>query len=306
MIAQCINPGCKGTQVIDVLRRQDQYCNNGTNETYVYTFVYCKSCRVGFVNPFPAADVLRAFYGSDYTYHAETSRRGFVQNMKIAFASLRYRNVVVPGFLSILSQSLACIIEALARHTISYSLGIPAALPKNARILDYGCGSGEWLLRMQDCGYSNLFGWDMSANTKNIKRLNDSGITATTDDPLTKYEQNSFDCIRLEHVFEHLLDPIEVLSNLKRLLKTAGMLVMTFPSIYPWEPVQKIPGSPHIAHMQMPIHLVHHSKQSAVAFLEHAGYTVKGLRIVKRWQYITVLAVQASGRMRLNQSYGFE
>ena len=67
---------------------------------------------------------------------------------------------------------------------------------------------------------------------------------------------------------------------------------MTFPSIYPWEPVQKIPQSPHLAHMQMPIHLIHHSKESAIAFLEHSGYVVKGIRIIKRWLYITILAMK--------------
>lgn len=277
---------------MDVIQRHDPFGGEGAEGVYDYSFVYCKSCRIGFVNPFPTAEVLRCFYGTDYTYHAETNKRGPIQNIKIAFASLRYRKIVSPGFFGILSQSLAALIESVTRHTISYSLGIPAALPKNARILDYGCGSGEWLLRMKDCGYSNLFGWDMAANVNNIKRLNDSGITATTEDSVALFEQNSFDCIRLEHVFEHLLDPINVITGLKKLLKPSGMLVMTFPSIYPWEPVDKIPASPHIAHMQMPIHLIHHSKESAVAFLEHAGYIVKGVRIVNRWLYITVLAMK--------------
>ena len=97
--------------------------------------------------------------------------------------------------------------EWLSGKTVSCSLGIPLQLAKNAHILEVGYGSGNWLLTMAQLGYTNLHGYDLETNSENKNRLIDTGIDVSSGDFISNdYPENHYDCIRLEHVFEHLLD----------------------------------------------------------------------------------------------------
>ena len=100
----------------------------------------------------------------------------------------------------------------------------------------------------------------------------------------------SLDCIRLEHVFEHLVDPVPVLRELHRLLRPGGLLVMTFPSIYPWPRMKNLAASPFLGYLQIPIHLAHHSVESSTRLLSAAGFAGIRTRITRRKRFITVLA----------------
>ena len=93
------------------------------------------------------------------------------------------------------------------------------------KILDFGCGKGGFLRKIKEDGISNnIFGLEI--NKKNRKNINQLGINCyeTIDENL--YE---FDFIFLNHVFEHLENPISILENLFKILKIDGHLIIEIP-----------------------------------------------------------------------------
>ena len=93
------------------------------------------------------------------------------------------------------------------------------------KILDFGCGKGGFLRKIKEDKISNnIFGLEL--NKQNRKNINQLGINCfeTIDENL--YE---FDFIFLNHVFEHLVNPITVLENLFKILKNDGHLIIEIP-----------------------------------------------------------------------------
>ena len=96
---------------------------------------------------------------------------------------------------------------------------------KNKKILDFGCGYGEFLEKSKKVtkyvyGYEN----DISR----INTLKKKGKINLVKD-LSLYK-NYFDYVFLFHVFEHLENPDEILKNLKRTLKKNGRIILEIPN----------------------------------------------------------------------------
>lgn len=170
---------------------------------------------------------------------------------------------------------------------MSYTLGIPLQMPKDCLILEVGYGSGNWLLSMAMLGYSQLSGYDIDSNQEKSGRLKEAGIQVYSGQLSDlNLPGDSFDLIRLEHVFEHLLEPMQILRELHRLLKPGGILVMNFPGInslsFALSPRQW-------AHRDSPRHLFLHTLRSAENMLTNSGF-----RIAKARQYGVALVLQAT------------
>nr|WP_297705521.1 class I SAM-dependent methyltransferase [uncultured Butyrivibrio sp.] len=102
-------------------------------------------------------------------------------------------------------------------------------IDERRKILDVGCGSGSWLFEMAKQGCGNLYGCDpfidddiAYGDRVHIKKCD---ITEMEGD-------NSFSLIRMGDSLEHVINPIEVLNNARRLLETEGELWIRIP-IFP-------------------------------------------------------------------------
>lgn len=288
----CPDPSCSiaGSRVL--LADEAAYTRDGESRRLPYEFRLCERCRMGFVHPLPAEEVIACFYTGDYAYYQKAGEQPWAEagSWKYRIARWRYRSLLAPGFPGRLSALGAALAEVLARKTVTFTLGVPLALPPGARILDYGFGTGAWLLAMRLSGYTRLLGWDIAANAGRRDDLAAHGIEVVPPDGLDRLAAGSLDCARLEHVFEHLVDPLAALRSLHRLLKPGGLLVMTFPSIYPWLEVEDLASSPFRPYLQMPIHLRHHSLESSGKLLSAAGFETIASRITARERFITLAA----------------
>jgi SAM-dependent methyltransferase len=247
---------------------------------------------MGFVHPTPSEAVLERFYTSDYAYYQAAGDHPGREagSLKYALARRRYLHLTRPGLGARLGSVAAALAEGLSRKTVTFTLGIPITLPKDACLLDYGYGSGSWLQALRLLGYSNLAGYDIAANRERGRELAAQGIEVIPPGGLARRADASLDCVRLEHVFEHLVDPLDVLRELRRLLRPGGLLVMTFPAIYPWLEMEDLAASPFLTYLQIPIHVAHHSVESSTRLLRAAGFTGIRSRITRRERFITVLA----------------
>jgi 2-polyprenyl-3-methyl-5-hydroxy-6-metoxy-1,4-benzoquinol methylase len=105
---------------------------------------------------------------------------------------------------------------------------------KNAKILDAGCGNGEFLLEMSKLGYTNLVGFDQSPGIERAKNLGigefyNKSIWEELDE-LENGKQMDYDAVVMVNVLEHVVEPVELLKRLYGLMKTGAQLCVTVPN----------------------------------------------------------------------------
>jgi SAM-dependent methyltransferase len=279
----CPTPSCRHLPVAVLAKLSHERCPE-----YAYAFWHCSGCGIGFVHPQPGATTLESLY-SDYAYHGPPSARSIRRyRLKLKLTRwLRWTGSEV-GHSAWATRAA----EALAGRSLSASMAIPPSLPADAPILEVGFGNGSWLLAMRALGYTQLAGFDLQVNSEAIAALRDQGINVLSG-PET-WPAEAFACIRLEHVFEHLPEPQDLLGVIHEALRPDGLLVMTMPSIHAWEPVEQLAESQHLDYLQLPIHLFHHSQQSMRSFLGNAGFEVLEIRVLKPYRYLSVAARKRS------------
>jgi SAM-dependent methyltransferase len=108
----------------------------------------------------------------------------------------------------------------------------PLNLPKNARILDLGCGPGYFLDEMHNREMTNCTGVTLSPG--DIKTCEDNGHSISQHDmsflPSTGgFYDESADLVFARHSFEHSPWPIITLIEWNRVLKHGGKLYIEVP-----------------------------------------------------------------------------
>jgi len=139
-------------------------------------------------------------------------------------------------------------------------------LGKNQRkLLDFGAGKGHFLLQAKDMGWDGL-GVETSRARADFAREN-YGLEISGN----YYERgpigtHDFDFISLNHVLEHLPEPMRLLSELTRSnLESSGILMIEVPRIDSWQ--ARIAGKDWM-HLDIPKHLTHWSQEGLVSELE--------------------------------------
>ncbi len=96
------------------------------------------------------------------------------------------------------------------------------------RVLDYGCGKGEVVTHGREAGYE-FWGVDMDAvaseRPEAFRPLSDGRI---------HFDDNFFDVVISNQVFEHVDDPPKALAEIARVLKPGGVFLVLFPDKSAW------------------------------------------------------------------------
>ncbi len=117
--------------------------------------------------------------------------------------------------------------------------GIFGALPVGSKILDFGCGKGELVVKLRELG------WD--AHGVDVTSLWSAQMTGVCHEFLPGYripfDDNEFDLVVSTSVMEHVQNKLEAFCEIKRILKPGGYAVHAFPSKFflPLEPHIKVP-----------------------------------------------------------------
>jgi len=101
-------------------------------------------------------------------------------------------------------------------------------VPRDARILDFGCGHGRTLAELADAGYTNLAGIDFSETLIARGRVENPvlDLTVYPGGPLP-FDDNSFDAAVILGVFTCMPETrtqAQTLIEMKRVLKPGGLL----------------------------------------------------------------------------------
>lgn len=102
-------------------------------------------------------------------------------------------------------------------------------IPPGANILDLGTGDGNVSQLYLKKG--SVTGLDISQAALNIaKRKGIITVNHDLNDIPYPLKANSFQVVILTDVIEHLIDPLKVLGECRRLLKKSGVLILTVPN----------------------------------------------------------------------------
>jgi SAM-dependent methyltransferase len=120
--------------------------------------------------------------------------------------------------------------KAFLAHLISTHL----PPERNARIIDLACGPGALLYFLQQAGYNNIAGADVSEEQIAVaSRLRISSATcATLEDFLAAQSDASADAVLAIDILEHLTRPevMDVLAEIRRVLKPGGRCIAHVPN----------------------------------------------------------------------------
>ena len=102
---------------------------------------------------------------------------------------------------------------------------------KPDNILDLGCGSGYLLEKISEkLNSAELWGVDVYANKKN-KKWN---YKKADVNKLLPFKEETFSCVILGELIEHVPDPDFLLRECYRVLKKRGILIVSTPNLVSW------------------------------------------------------------------------
>jgi SAM-dependent methyltransferase len=201
-----------------------------------FPVVRCNDCGFVFLNPRPVAQALSAYYPDSYYPIDETSETP--EAITVARGLLRRIERARPG--------------------------------RRLRILDAGCGTGLFLKFARDAGH-DVHGVELSESAvaygRHVYGLPlETGTIESADLP-----NAAFDVVTMWHVLEHMVDPVEALRVVERVLKPGGLLLFGVPNIASLE--ANLFGRRWFS-LDAPRHLVHFSPDHAEQTVEKAGLTI--------------------------------
>ena len=231
-------------------------------------------CGLAWLHPQPCAQDIAKLYARYYT-HAEVDtgrlERLRQEFLKCVLARMGYR--VQPSRLW-LARALSRV-PSIARARALEIFDLPAS--SVGKLLDVGCGSGRFIRQMQSLG------WDASGvdpDPAAVAYGTSQGLSVFQGTVSDAPPNSRYDVITLNHVIEHVPDPIGLLAECKkRLTPRTGRLLITTPNLsslgHRW-------FGRYWRGLETPRHLVLFSVPGLRKCASEAGLSVQSLRTETR------------------------
>jgi 2-polyprenyl-3-methyl-5-hydroxy-6-metoxy-1,4-benzoquinol methylase len=177
-------------------------------------------------------DIGRAY--RNYYTHASPSEAGRISLTRRAYRTIKRAYQVSrynyrTGLMSFgeMVVGLPMYLFPLSRGEADAELRFLQSVPQG-RLLDVGCGSGEWLLSMQTLDWQ-VEGLDFDENAVAVGHQRGLAVRHGSLEQ-QNLPKDSFDAVTLSHVIEHVDDPVRTLSECARILKPGGKLIVATPN----------------------------------------------------------------------------
>lgn len=189
----------------------------------------CTGCELLLTNPRPKPENLSRYYKSEAYLSHTAAKKGFVSGIykMVRDISLAKKHKLITGY-------------------------IPSG-----NILDIGCGTGEFLNFMKSHGWQTT-GIEPADEARNFA-IDNYKLDVFGESKINELPSSGFDVITLWHVLEHVPDLQDRIKQLKRLLKTDGLLVFALPNHDSWD--AQFYGK-YWAAWDVPRHLYHFNQSS--------------------------------------------
>ncbi len=192
-IKQC--PICKGEQTSPFL-----VCKDNTVSKESFNIVACDNCNFRYTNPIPTIEKIGEYYKSEeYISHSNTSK-GIVNKLYQIV-----RNITLKQKEKMISEG-----------------------KQKGRLLDIGCGTGEFLNYCTQKGWNTL-GIEPDENARK-QGIENYSLDIKEEVFLKKIAADTIDVISMWHVLEHVYNLDERIEEIKRILKPDGTLFIAVPN----------------------------------------------------------------------------
>ena len=165
-----------------------------------FKILECKDCGLLYTTPRPNKDEIGKYYKSDEYYSHQENKEGFIPKVYEKVKSINLKN----------------------KYTIA------TEKTRKGKILDIGCGVGDFLHTMEQHGWKGT-GVEPSEEAKAIakKRIKAQLLSSEEQENLT---EGSFDVITMWHVLEHVDALRWQIQQLYRLCKPGGRIIIALPN----------------------------------------------------------------------------
>ena len=228
----------------------------------------CDGCGLGMTEPQPDLEVIGRYYESaDYLPMTNVGR-----------------------------GPVARVYRAVRRVTVRLRLGIVArSAPRvGGRLLDVGCGTGEFLAHARGAGW-RVVGVEPSARAAEQAARHGIPVRRTTD--LELHDELPFDAITMWHALEHMHEPGIQLERAARLLAPGGCLVVAVPN---HDCVDAEAYAADWYAWDVPRHLWHFTPATLGQLLARHGFAVEGLHALPFDPFYIALLSELRGRRKHN------
>jgi 2-polyprenyl-3-methyl-5-hydroxy-6-metoxy-1,4-benzoquinol methylase len=185
-----------------------------------WNFYRCANTICGslWLDPRPEGDAVRQAHSTYYSHETARSERGLASRPLSALLRLAVRLFLRASGLTQEAQNISDM------HLGELEPG---------RLLDIGCGDGEFGHRIRKQGWS-VDGLDFAAEAARLaeQRYGLKVNICSVED--MSYPDNSFDAVTMHHVIEHLPDSLTVLRYVHRILKPGGCFIIVTPNAESW------------------------------------------------------------------------
>jgi 2-polyprenyl-3-methyl-5-hydroxy-6-metoxy-1,4-benzoquinol methylase len=271
-------PLCRATSrrmLYDRLEDETHHAVQGT-----FALWECSDCRGAYLDPRPmAGDIVRAYAGyqthgaPEDAFALPPSRLGrFRRAARNGYVNARYGYHAAPA--SQLGGALVAALPPLRFAIDHWAHRLPARA--GGKLLDVGCGNGGWLLQMRTLGWQT-YGVDFDPAAVRIARS--AGLNVELGG-IDAAREERYDAISLNHVIEHLFDPIAALTACARLLAPGGRIWIATPNL---DALGHRLYRAHWRGIEAPRHLMLFRAQTLERALHAAGLIADGPLRTRPW-----------------------
>lgn len=228
------------------------WCGSPAEKTYIelkdyflskedFSISECPHCGLLFTVPRPTSDLIGKYYQSEEYYSHQQNNKGLIPRI---YEFVKSFNI---------------------KHKAKLAVG---ELPQG-RLLDIGCGVGDFLLHVKQQGWE-IQGIEPSVNAKQIAQSR-LGFLPKDPSEYAQFEDASFDVITMWHVLEHIDDLHFQTSEILRLLKPGGRLIIALPNFQSFD-CQYYKDK--WAAWDVPRHLNHFSCKTLQSIISSLGFQI--------------------------------
>lgn len=236
----------------------------------LWTLWSCKDCNSSYLDPRPTRSSIARAYSNYYTHEepetveTPTGVRRIKSILSNGYKNSRYGTSLKPS--SFIGSGIAAIVPILKRGPDIEYRYLPRARAGD-RLLDVGCGNGSWLKVARRAQW-DVAGTDPDPAARDL--AGKDGIVVKPNLANWSSQASQFAAVTLNHVIEHVHDPVETLKECAALLRPGGMLFVETPNVDAFG--HALFGADWRG-LEPPRHLALFNRESLESVLERAGFS---------------------------------